>query len=97
MYARVINGVVLSGKMDELISVVNDDLAPRMRRQPGSQGMLLLTDIGTGRSISISLWDSKEAMMEGEANDFLADQLSQLLPLLEDAPSTRNFRVSVSL
>ncbi len=97
MYARVINGVVLSGKMDELISLVNEDLAPGMRSQPGSQGMLLLTDVGTGRSISISLWDSKETMMYGETNDFLADQLSQVLPLLEDAPSTRNFRVSASL
>ena len=97
MYARVINGVVLSSKMDELISLVEGDLAPEMRKQPGSKGMLLLTDVGTGRSISISLWESMEAMLDGESNDFLAEQLSQILPLLEDAPSTRNFRVSVSL
>ena len=94
MYARVTNGVVLSGKMDELVSLVNEGLVPEVRKQPGSQGMLLLTDIGTGRSISISLWDSKEAMMDGETNEFVADQISKVLPLLEDVPSIRNFRVS---
>lgn len=94
MYARVINGVALSGKMGALIDLVNEDLAPEVERQPGSRGMLLLTDIGTGRAISISLWDTKEAMMDGENNEFLAEQLSRVLPLLEDAPSTRNFRVS---
>ena len=95
MYARVINGVVLSGKMDELVNLVNEGLAPEVSKQPGAQGMLLLTDIGTGRSISISLWDSKEAMMDGETNEFVAHQISKVLPLLEDAPSIRNFRVSV--
>ena len=94
MYARVISGVVLSGKMDDLVSLVNEGLAPEVGKQPGSQGMLLLTDVGTGLSSSISLWDSKEAMMDSETNEFVADQISQVLPLLEDAPSIRNFRVS---
>ena len=94
MFARVINGIVQSGKIDELVSLVNDQIGPRVSQRSGSRGMLLLIDEGTRHAISISLWDSKEAMMDGETGAFLNDQLSQVLPLMEEAPSTRNFRVS---
>ena len=94
MFARVLNGIVQSGKMDELVSLVNDQIGPRVSQRSGSRGMLLLIDEGTRHAISISLWDSKEAMMDGETGAFLNDQLSQVLPLLEEAPSNRNFRVS---
>ncbi len=94
MFARVLNGIVQPGKMDELVSLVNDQLGPRVSQRSGSKGILLLVDEGTRRAISISLWDSKEAMMDAETGSFLNDQLSQVLPLLEESPSNRNFRVS---
>ena len=94
MYARVISGVVLPGKMDELVELVNEKLAPAGKEQQGMRSFMLLTDAGSGRALSISLWDSKEAMLEGENNQFLERQLEQVLPLLDEAPSTRNFRVA---
>ena len=94
MYARVINGLVRPDKMDELIDLVNNTLAPAASRQPGSRGLMLLTDVGTGRALSISLWESKEAMRDGETGRFLEGQLEQVLPLLREAPSTHSFLVS---
>ena len=94
MYARVINAVVRPDKMGELIAMVNEKLLPAARSQEGSRGILLLTDVGSRRAISVSLWESKEAMLKGEATDFLERQLNEVLPLLEEAPSTHGFRVA---
>ncbi|MFQ5526359.1 MAG: hypothetical protein ACE5GX_08875 [Thermoanaerobaculia bacterium] len=97
MYARVINGVVLSDKMDEVIELVESELMPAFGDREGSNGMLLLTDVGSGRALCISLWENKDAMLEAETSDFLSEQLVKVLPLLDEAPLTRNYRVSASL
>ena len=93
MYARVINAVVQPGKMGELLHLVNEKLLPAAREKKGSRGILLLTDVGSRRAISVSLWESKEAMLDGEATEFLERQLDEVLPLLEESPSTRSYRV----
>ena len=94
MYARVINAVVRPEKMEELLAVVSDELLPAARQQEGSRGILLLTDIGSRRAISVSLWESKEAMLGAEANELLERQLERVLPFLEESPSAHNYRVA---
>ena len=94
MYARVFNAMVLEDKMDELLELVNGKLAAAAKEQKGSRGILLLTDVGSRRAISISLWESKEALLESEANGFLENVVAEALPFLEEAPSSRNYRVA---
>ena len=97
MFARVVRGVVREGKMDELIRAVQDGVVPAVGQQPGAQGLLFLTDSGSGETLSISLWDSPEAMAVGETSGYLAGLLDQVAPLLEDQPSVRDFSVSAKL
>jgi heme-degrading monooxygenase HmoA len=94
MYARVAQGVAADGKLDELIRLIDESVAPEMSKQPGCRGMILLTHGGTGQAISISLWESAEALQEGEKSDYLTEQTAKALPLLAEAPSIRSFRVS---
>lgn len=93
MVARVIQGVVSDGKMDEVVRIVDEVLGPKAKEREGLKGMFLLTHRGTGQAISVSLWETPEAM-EGDSNVFLQAQLEQVLPFLEEAPSTRTFQVS---
>ena len=96
MVARVIQGVVSEGKMDEVERLVESALGPNVLEQKGSRGLLLLTHRGSGQAISISLWEDAEAM-QGESSEFLEHQLEQVLHLLEEAPSVRDFQVSAQL
>lgn len=93
MYARVSQGIAREGKLEELIGLIDESLAPDMSKRPGCRGMILLTHAGSGQGIVISLWDSRETL-EGDSSDYLTEQLSRVLPLLAEAPSIRNFRVS---
>ena len=94
MVARVIQGVVKDGRMDEVIKMMDEVLAPNARDLPGSKGLLLLTHAGSGQAISITLWESADSLLESETSGFLDQQIAQVLPFLEEAPSARTFDVA---
>lgn len=43
-----------------------DEAAAAVRAMPGSLGLIYLIDPGSGRSVSITLWESAEAMAASE-------------------------------
>jgi hypothetical protein len=94
MVARVIQGVVNEGKMDEVIRLLEDVIAPRLRQRDGFEQLLLMTHVGSGQAIAVTLWSSTEALEDSETSGFLDEQLAVVLPFLEEAASTRTFRVS---
>ena len=97
MFARVSSGIAREGKLDELVQLANDTMAPRALEQEGCKGMLLLTHAGTGRAIAISLWETKGAMLASESSDYMRDQVARVGELLEEAgPSQTSYRVSGS-
>ncbi len=97
MYARLSNGVAREGKLEELVRLANDSLARRALEQEGCRGMLILTDAGSGQAISISLWDTKEALLASESSDAMREILVEVGEYLEEAsPSQKSFRVSGS-
>lgn len=48
------------------VEEVAASLVPKVREIDGCAGVLFLVDRLTGRSMSISLWDSEEAMLNSE-------------------------------
>jgi heme-degrading monooxygenase HmoA len=42
--------------------VFEDQVKTRVRQMPGNQGVLLLIDQSTGRSLSITLWEDADSM-----------------------------------
>ena len=59
MWVRITRGQVDPGKVDEGIQL-SHDIAAAIKRQPGCQSFMLAGDRGTGRSVSISTWDTEE-------------------------------------
>ena len=94
MFARVVRGVAREGQVNELVRAVQESVIPKVREQPGSRGLLLLTDAGSGQVISISLWESQEAMVAGETSDYLAGLIEEVSSMLEETPSVSDFQVS---
>jgi ketosteroid isomerase-like protein/heme-degrading monooxygenase HmoA len=65
-FARVITAQAGATGFDDVIRFAQEQL-PSARQQPGFKGFYLLTDAGTGKVITISLWDSREQMAAVEA------------------------------
>jgi heme-degrading monooxygenase HmoA len=60
MYVRVINSQLVSGKVDDAVSIWRDKVAPAMKQAKGFKGAYLVGDRGTGKGLTITLWESKE-------------------------------------
>ncbi|MGD8403584.1 MAG: hypothetical protein PVJ21_07980 [Anaerolineales bacterium] len=91
MYARVTNTQVVVDKIDEAISVWRDKLAPRLKQAKGFKGVYVMGDRGTGKGLSITLWETKE-----NADATLATQPQSLAlfeGLLSGTPSVDTYEV----
>jgi hypothetical protein len=78
MYARVITLQVEPGAQDIQASFDRSTLDSATARLPGFNGSLLLTDPTTGKTLSITLWDSETDELSSEASRFVQCQLASL-------------------
>jgi len=60
MYARVISSQLLSGKTDDAVSIWRDKVAAILKQAKGFKGAYLVGDRGTGKGLTITLWETKE-------------------------------------
>ncbi len=67
MYARVSRYQVPADRLDEDISGAAET-EKRVAQIPGSLGLYYLVDRETGQTMSITLWESEQAMRESESS-----------------------------
>jgi heme-degrading monooxygenase HmoA len=68
MFARVTIAEVPAEKLEEGITLVQE-AQPEIQREAGFQGMYLLVNRTSGKTISISLWET-EAAMQASSDEF---------------------------
>ncbi len=95
MHARVVTVKIKPEMMKEAIRIFRDDIDPVAKQQEGCAGGYFLTDVETGKGVSISLWESADAMSAGEENEYLQEQVAKVAHLLADQPVTERYEVSV--
>lgn len=95
MYARVMTVQVQPGKSDEMIGMFRDSVVPAAKQQKGFKSGLLLTDRGTGKAISISLWDTEADMKTSEASGYIQEQPAKFGAILAAPPTTEHYEVSI--
>ena len=95
MHARVILGKVKHEKQDEAKKIYREIVEPAARGQKGFVRMHLLTDPDTNKFISITIWQTKADMIDGESSGYLKEQLDKISPLFVGPPSVQHYVVSV--
>lgn len=72
MYARVSTFEGPAGLTEDQIAAMNDELEsgvlPKVRAMAGFNGLISLLDNETGRAISVTLWESEEAMKASDTD-----------------------------
>jgi len=86
MYARVITLQAQPARLEELIDFYKGCIVPAGERQPGFEGLTLLTDEKVGRALSVAFWRTKSEMcaFDSDCVAQLADDFAAFL----DAPPT---------
>jgi len=59
MYSRLTYTQLVDGKIDEAISIWQDKVAPVLKQAKGFKGAYLLGDSGTGKGVTITLWETQ--------------------------------------
>ena len=94
MYARITTNQIRPGKLDETVSHVQSILLPAAKLQPGFKGFYLLTDRQNNRAITISLWESQEAL---DATSEGSDYYRRYIQRLPDIVGTENYHVTLEV
>lgn len=82
--------------LDEALRVMREQVAPTMRQQPGFQKILLLAEAKSSRIMSISVWESEEAMRAGErGGGYFQEALSRLAPFFIGSSVVEHYDVTV--
>ena len=95
MYARVTIGQSQTGKADEGIRIHRDSVVPACKQQKGFKGLYLLTDRKTGKTITISLWETEADMTAAETSGFYQQQVAKFKDILSTPTVREAYEVSV--
>ncbi len=93
MFARVTTVNVAVDKIDEATRVMQESVIPAAKSQKGFRGIYLLGDTKTGKSISISLWETEEDAIANEQSGYLQEQMGKLAPFFTGAPVQEGYEV----
>ena len=95
VHAKVLTAQVRPGKMDEVISIAQDSVAPVLQQQTGFHCYLGLTQAGSGKELSITLWEGEADERNWEASSQSRELAARIMPLLAGPPSVERYEVSV--
>jgi heme-degrading monooxygenase HmoA len=93
MFARVLRSHIKLDKVDEAVKMFKESVLPQCRKQPGFRGAFFMKDPGTGDSVVITLWESRDAMLATEENRFFQEQVAKFVPFYREAPMRDAYEV----
>lgn len=94
MHARVILGKVKLDKQEEAIRIYKESVMTEAEKQKGFKSINLLTDPETSKFISITIWETEEDMIAGEASGYLQEQLGKIAVLFVGPPAVQHYVVA---
>ena len=85
MFARVTTTQGSPEQYDQTVRYIQEQLMPMLRQMPGIKGAFVLGDRQTGKGISITLWETEDAMNASvqAANQIRAQGVSGTSSVLE--------------
>ena len=95
MQARVTHVQVQPDKIDEATSIYRDSVVPVLKAQNGYRATYMLVDRATGKGMSVTIWESLEALQASESSGFYQEQVAKFAPVFAAAPTREIYEVGV--
>ena len=94
MFARVATFQWKSNMIDEAIRIYEEDIIPACKVKKGFRGGYFLTDRETGKGLAITLWDTKEDIIDTEESGFFKEQVGKFKDCWKTPPAREIYEVS---
>lgn len=98
MYARVTSTQISPDKVEEATRITRDIVIPAAQREKGFKGYMALGDRATGKSLSITFWDTAADMeASGPGSAYYREVMARIAPLFMAPPVVDNLEVIVQV
>ena len=96
MFTRIVEIEAKTGKSDEAISKLRNEVVPVLQKQPGFIDLIALRDNDNPqRIVCLSFWNTKESVIHYHREHY--DSIVQMLSsVLETTPTLETLRVEIS-
>jgi heme-degrading monooxygenase HmoA len=95
MFTRIVYLTLKTNAAREFAKVLEQDIVPKLRKEPGFQDELLFISAGGPDVVSISIWDSREDA-EKYARSTYPQVLRILEPFIEGTPRVGEYQLGYS-
>jgi heme-degrading monooxygenase HmoA len=95
MYARITNADIQQGKMNDAIKTYEEVVLTATQKQEGYVSAILLVDRDAHKAISITVWESEDALAAGEVSPYYIEQLKRLAQFFAGMPQRESYEVAV--
>ncbi|HUK50401.1 MAG TPA: antibiotic biosynthesis monooxygenase [Terriglobales bacterium] len=91
MYARLVTGNIAPKRLEEVIRIWRESVAPSAKQKKGFKNARLLVDRERGTVASIGLWETEADFQS--TTDWNRTQLTKFADLFEKPPSVEGYEV----
>ena len=95
MHARKGTLYPRSGRFDHVLQLLRDTVILAAQREPGFNGMLIMSNRQADKIVVITLWQSEADMLASEAGEYLQEQVSRLITHLRRPPEFEHYEIDV--
>jgi len=88
---------VNTDRIDEGIEFYQESVVPAAKTQKGFRGISLLVDRKTGKSISLTLWDSEEDAIANEKSRYYQEQVLKGVQFYTKPPIREGYDVVIQV
>jgi heme-degrading monooxygenase HmoA len=93
MFARILRSQLKREKIDEATRTFREVVLPLCREQQGFKGGYFMSDPESGESVTITLWENREAMLANEKSNFFQQQVAKFIPFYIKPPVREAYEV----
>ncbi|HZQ09487.1 MAG TPA: antibiotic biosynthesis monooxygenase [Anaerolineae bacterium] len=91
MYARIVTGTTSPDKLDDVIRLWQESVAPSAKQQKGFKGARLMVERKTGKVVSMGLWENESNFLA--TVDWNSAQVAQFAELFPTPPTVGGYQV----
>jgi hypothetical protein len=91
MYARLVTGTIVSGKLEEAILLWKEAVAPSLRQQKGFMHARLFVDRKDNKIASMGLWEMEDDVQGSEP--WNQEQIARFTGLFTTPPNVGHYEI----
>ena len=98
LHARVTSIQISPDKIEEATRITRDIIIPAAQREKGFTGYMALGDRATGKSLSITFWETAADLeASGPGSEYYREVMDRIAPLFTAPPLVDNLEVIVQV